>query len=50
MKKKCRICGKVEETYPYSPNHILELCEEHLELFYEMKKQGREDELPLWLK
>ena len=50
MKKKCNICGTVEETYIDSPNHILGLCAEHIKWFHEMKEQGREKELPLWLR
>ena len=52
MKKKCKICGKVEETYPNSPSHILGLCEKHLEWFRQEKakqEKGEPHDLPLWL-
>ena len=50
MKVKCKICGTVEETYVNSPNHILGLCEKHHQWFNQMHAEGKENELPLWLR
>jgi hypothetical protein len=49
MKIKCGICGKVETTYCYSPNHILKLCDEHWKWFKDKKAKGLDKDLPLWL-
>lgn len=49
MKIKCSICGTIEETYPYSPNHILKLCDIHLDWWREKKIKGDLEGLPLHL-